>query len=92
MVYVGLMFECIPNRNWRWETACHLFADTFQELHEFAEKIGLKRGWFQHEKKHLPHYDLTKNKRKLALRYGAIEADRKLEAEYIRKARHELKS
>ena len=36
----------------------HLVADTLQELHEFAEKVGLKRKWFQDHKDH-PHYDIT---------------------------------
>lgn len=28
----------------RWS---HLFADTRDELHQFAEQLGLKRSWFQ---------------------------------------------
>lgn len=36
----------------------HLVADTLQELHEFAEKAGLKRKWFQGHGDH-PHYDIT---------------------------------
>lgn len=28
------------------------------ELHEFAEKLGLKREWYQKHNRH-PHYDLT---------------------------------
>ena len=35
----------------------HMVANTLDELHRFARKIGLKRTWFQ-DKKH-PHYDLT---------------------------------
>jgi len=35
----------------------HLMADTVNELHEFADKCGLKRDWFQDHKKH-PHYDV----------------------------------
>jgi hypothetical protein len=41
------------------------------ELHAFAEKIGLKRYWFQGGR--LPHYDLVKSKRDLAVKHGAIE-------------------
>jgi len=36
----------------------HLVADTTKELHEFAEKVGLKRKWFQDHEDH-PHYDIT---------------------------------
>ncbi len=48
---------------------CHLFADTVEELHQFANRLGLRRSWFQ-DKSH-PHYDLTPNKQLQALRAGA---------------------
>lgn len=35
----------------------HLVADSLDELHAFAQKIGLKREWFQDHPKH-PHYDI----------------------------------
>ena len=47
----------------------HLAADTVEELHAFAERIGLKPEWFQ--EKNYPHYDVTKYKRNQALREGA---------------------
>lgn len=51
-------------KNW-----CHMTSDTSEkELHEFAIKLGLKREWFQGD-----HYDLTTNKRQLAVNYGAEE-------------------
>jgi hypothetical protein len=38
----------------------HLVSDTsFNELHEFAKRIGLKREWYQNKPPH-PHYDLCK--------------------------------
>lgn len=61
----------------RW---CHLFADTQEELHEFAESIGLRRSWFQPGKplkggrpSHLWHYDVTEGKRAEAVKAGAVE-------------------
>lgn len=36
----------------------HLVADSLKELHEFAQKMGLKREWFQDHPRH-PHYDIT---------------------------------
>lgn len=36
----------------------HLTADSKKELHEFAEKLGLKRCWYHTAKKH-PHYDVV---------------------------------
>lgn len=40
---------------------CHMTADSLEELHAFAAKLGLKRAYFQGPPKHkdFPHYDLT---------------------------------
>lgn len=51
---------------------CHMWADTEEELHKMADKIGLKRSWFQNRER-FPHYDLVPSKRRLALINGAIE-------------------
>lgn len=51
---------------------CHLVADTIEELHAMADKIGVARKWFQHQSR-FPHYDICKTKRALAVRYGAKE-------------------
>lgn len=50
----------------------HLQADTTAELHAFAARLGLRRGWVQHADKPTEHYDLTDSKRQLALRLGAV--------------------
>jgi hypothetical protein len=54
-----------------WHCRCgHLVSDcSLEELHEFAESLGLKREWFQ--AKSIPHYDLTGEVYELALRCGA---------------------
>ena len=52
--------------------SCHLSADTLDELHDFAAKIGMKRAWFQ-DHKLLPHYDLTPARRIVAVRLGATQ-------------------
>jgi len=57
---------------------CHMTADTDEELHTMAEKLGLLRRWAQHmDSLHqfLHHYDLTPNKRRTAIALGAIEVD-----------------
>lgn len=55
--------------NARW---CHMMSDTsLGELHAMAQRIGLRREWFQ-DNAHHPHYDLTPNKRQAAIRAGAI--------------------
>ena len=72
MIYVDPLMDCMPNRRWRWNQASHLVADTVDELHEFAEQLGLKRAWFQSAGT-IPHYDLTVYKRRQAVRLGASE-------------------
>jgi len=47
----------------------HLIADTLEELHRFARKIGMKAEWFQDTR--IPHYDLLKGKSKVAIAKGA---------------------
>lgn len=73
MVYVDPLWERTTNKQWRWNKSCHLFADSLEELHAFAESIGMKREWFQNTK--LPHYDLTEARRKKAVAKGAVEVD-----------------
>jgi hypothetical protein len=52
----------------RFETArfftdgVHLISDSIQNLHAFAESIGLKRHYFHGVRKKHPHYDLTNPK------------------------------
>jgi hypothetical protein len=48
----------------------HLIADSILELHDFANKIGLKYVWFQSKPKK-PHYDIKGMMRKRAIENGA---------------------
>ena len=59
-------------RCFRNKPSCHMYADSLEELHEMASKIGLKLSWFQNSLS-LQHYDLTPSKRELAIINGAIE-------------------
>lgn len=52
-----------------------MVADTLEELHDFANHLGLQRRWFQNRGRY-PHYDVTVAVRLKALRMGAIDADR----------------
>jgi hypothetical protein len=69
------MKATVGNITARWS---HLIADTPEELHEFAQKIGLRRAWFQ-EGKGNPgsyaaeswHYDVTDGIRARAIQHGA---------------------
>lgn len=83
-VYVDDGF-CGPPGSWgKWTGGGHLQADTEEELHTFASKLGLRREWFQAGRRpEAAHYDLTASKRELAIRLGAVaetwrEASRRL--------------
>lgn len=52
---------------------CHMVADTDDELHAMADKIGVSRRWHQAPPRHDSHYDIALNKRALAVQHGAIE-------------------
>ena len=67
----------------------HLFADSDNELHSFALKIGLKRSWIQNDKR-LPHYDVVESKRTDAIGCGAVAVTIKQTAEFIKTGRIQL--
>lgn len=75
-VYVdpNLPWPILPH--WKYGSVSHLYADTPEELHAFALRIGLQRKWCsditQQETEFL-HYDLSPGKRKHAIRCGAVE-------------------
>lgn len=53
---------------------CHMLADTDDELHAMAAKIGVARRWWQSPAKTSgSHYDIASSKRRLAVEYGAVE-------------------
>lgn len=53
---LGRRNKIIENGLYRQKSK-NLIVDTVDELHEFAQIIGLKRNWFQ-EKPNKPHYDV----------------------------------
>ena len=80
-VYVDELRFYPPSPRWRHGEACHLVADTLEELHAFAGKLQLRRSWFQPHR-HIPHYDLTARRRAAAIRAGAIEVKAR---DYVRR-------
>lgn len=66
----GIHFRGREQRKW-----CHMIADTAEELHAMAERIGMRRAWFQ-TAGNLPHYDLTPTRRASAIRAGARPLER----------------
>ena len=68
-VYVDKYPEWIAPAVSYWGGGGHLFGTDLEELHQFARLIGIKREWYQYVG--FPHYDLTRNKRSLAIMKGA---------------------
>jgi hypothetical protein len=64
---------------------CHMIADTPEELHLMASRIGMRREWFQ--PRSFPHYDVAKGRRAQAIANGAIECDRKTFVGHMRRIR-----
>ena len=55
---------------------CHMTADSLDELHDMADRLAVKRAWFQAPPKaSFPHYDIPEPRRALAIQYGAVEVD-----------------
>ena len=68
---------------------CHMLADTDDELHAMAEKIGIARKWHQHHGTDRNHYDICMSKRKMAVDLGAVEITMR-DAVSIMKRKREL--
>lgn len=73
MVYVDALMDW----GWRLGVSCHMLPHghtdlALEELHQMAERIGLKREWFQDKTRWL-HYDLTASRRAAAVAAGAVE-------------------
>lgn len=63
----------------------HMIADTEEELHAMADRIGVKRKWYQGD-----HYDICQTKRALAVKAGAQQVSRR-ELAILRRALREKK-
>lgn len=74
------------NISYRNMIMCHMIADTIDELHDMADKIGSKRSWFQ-KNASFPHYDIPLFRKKEALKHGAILLNRREMALKMREIR-----
>ena len=61
------------NAEYRGMRMFHMIADTDEELHDMADRIGVARRHFQKAGTAQRHYDICLSKRKLAVAAGAIE-------------------
>jgi hypothetical protein len=60
----------------------HMIADTEEELHEMADKIGVARKWHQGN-----HYDICLSMREKAVENGAVEISMKELCDILKAAR-----
>jgi hypothetical protein len=74
---------------WRGHEWSHLTADSTEELHAFAERLGLDRWLFhqQHGRPWKDHYDVPEAKRRQAVGHGARPVTRREAAEMLREKR-----
>lgn len=71
-VYVDAPTWTKPVKNPR-KSYAHMVADTHQELHEFAAKIGVKKHFIH--RAGCTHYDITSEQHAVAVANGATEVD-----------------
>lgn len=69
---------------------CHMLADNEEELHTFAERLGMRREWFDRRGGVGFHYNLTPAKRERAIRMGARQIDRREVAHLLSLHRDDL--
>lgn len=68
---------------WRGERWAHLMADTLDELHAMAARLGLPRRAFQHRRSGA-HYDVTAALRGRAIGLGALAISRHRDRALVR--------
>ena len=68
---------------------CHMVADTHEELLKMVDKIGVQRKWIQRVGSSYEHFDISKAKRDLAIKNGAIQVTTRDIALKIRDKRNE---
>lgn len=69
--YVDAVRE-YPRTGLRFTRFCHLLADTPEELHAMADKLGIPRRYFQDHPWRW-HHDLPEHLRARAIEFGAQE-------------------
>jgi hypothetical protein len=70
-----------PKKGW-----CHMTSNSIPHLHSFAEKIGIKRCWFQNKRgKNQPHYDVKGSYINKAIENGAKQVDSRYVVDFLKK-------
>lgn len=68
---------------WRGQRWAHLMADTLEELHAFAARLGIPRRAFQN-KTSGAHYDVPAPLREQAIALGAVPISRHRDRDQVR--------
>lgn len=68
---------------WRGQRWAHLMADTLEELHAMAARLGIPRRAFQN-KTSGAHYDVPAQLREEAIRLGTVAISRHRDRELVR--------
>ena len=68
---------------WRGQRWAHLMADTLDELHAMAARLGIPRRAFQN-KTSGAHYDVTAELRERAITLGALAISRHRERDLVK--------
>lgn len=71
---------------------CHMLADTDEELHAMADKIGVARRWHQKAGTEQSHYDISLQKRAAAIECGAAEITVRESVAIVQRKRAEMKA
>jgi hypothetical protein len=71
---------------------CHMVADTDEDLHVMAAKIGVARRWHQKSGTPQSHYDICLSKRALAVQFGAQEITQRETGMIVRRKRGQMNS
>jgi Protein of unknown function (DUF4031) len=71
---VTVYVDKFPSGWGKWSGGGHMLTSDLDELHAMADRIGLKRSWFQGDKT-FAHYDVQARKRALAVSAGAVEIE-----------------
>ena len=83
-IYVDDMYRSAMGRFGRMKMS-HMIADSDDELHAMADKIGVARKWFQGN-----HYDISMSKRVEAIRHGAVPISLRELAQMVKEKRRQL--
>ena len=77
-VYIDDMYRSTIGRLGRMSMS-HMMADTRNELLAMADRIGMRRAWLQHPDagRDRAHFDVSLERRKRAIAFGAIPVTRR---------------